>query len=43
MTDIHSLLKLMVDKSASDVFLTCGTPPHLSARRGGDSGAPDKI
>jgi twitching motility protein PilU len=29
MTDIHSLLKLMVDKSASDLFLTCGTPPHL--------------
>jgi len=29
MTDIHALLKLMVEKSASDLFLTCGTPPHL--------------
>jgi len=29
MTDIHALLKLMVDKGASDLFLTCGTPPHL--------------
>jgi twitching motility protein PilU len=29
MTDVHALLKLMADKGASDLFLTCGTPPHL--------------
>ncbi|MBL6750322.1 MAG: PilT/PilU family type 4a pilus ATPase [Nevskia sp.] len=29
MTDIHALLKLMVDKGASDLFLTCNAPPHL--------------
>jgi twitching motility protein PilU len=29
MVDIHALLKLMVEKGASDLFLTCGTPPHL--------------
>jgi twitching motility protein PilU len=29
MIDMHALLKLMVDKGASDLFLTCGTPPHL--------------
>lgn len=29
MTDIHSLLKLMTDHGASDLFLTCGTPPHV--------------
>lgn len=29
MTDIHALLKLMVDKQASDLFLTCGTPAHI--------------
>ncbi len=29
MTDVHALLKMMVDKGASDLFLTCGTPPHM--------------
>ena len=29
MTDIHALLQMMVAKGASDLFLTCGTPPHL--------------
>lgn len=29
MTDIHSLLKLMVDHGASDLFITCGAAPHL--------------
>jgi twitching motility protein PilU len=29
MSDLHALLKLMVDKGASDLFLTCGTPPHI--------------
>ena len=29
MTDIHALLQLMVDKQASDLFLTCGTPAHI--------------
>jgi twitching motility protein PilU len=29
MPDMHALLKLMVDKGASDLFLTCGTPPHI--------------
>ncbi|MFA5940462.1 MAG: PilT/PilU family type 4a pilus ATPase [Sinimarinibacterium sp.] len=29
MTDIHSLLRLMVDKGASDLFLTCGATPHV--------------
>lgn len=29
MNDIHALLKLMVDRGASDLFLTCGTPPHV--------------
>ncbi|WP_269621108.1 PilT/PilU family type 4a pilus ATPase [Zhongshania aquatica] len=29
MQDIHALMKLMVDKGASDLFLTCGAPPHI--------------
>ena len=29
MTDIHALLKLMVDRQASDLFLTCGAPAHI--------------
>jgi twitching motility protein PilU len=29
MIDIHTLLKLMVEKGASYLFLTCGAPPHL--------------
>lgn len=29
MSDIHAFLKLMVDKQASDLFLTCGTPAHI--------------
>ncbi len=29
MTDIHALMKLMADKGASDLFLTCGTAPHI--------------
>ena len=29
MADLHQLLKLMVAKEASDLHLTCGTPPHL--------------
>lgn len=29
MTDIHALLKLMVDHGASDLFLTCDAAPHL--------------
>jgi len=29
MQDIHGLLKLMVDKDASDLFLSCGAPPHV--------------
>ncbi|MEP6884852.1 MAG: PilT/PilU family type 4a pilus ATPase [Gammaproteobacteria bacterium] len=29
MLEMHALLKLMVDKGASDLFLTCGTPPHI--------------
>ena len=29
MTDIHALLQMMVAKGASDLFLTCGTPPNL--------------
>lgn len=29
MTDIHALLKLMVDHGASDLFLTCGAAPHI--------------
>jgi len=29
MTDIHALLKLMADESASDLFLTVGAPPHV--------------
>ncbi len=29
MLEMHALLKLMVEKGASDLFLTCGTPPHI--------------
>jgi twitching motility protein PilU len=29
MNDIHALLKLMVDKGASDLFLSCGAAPHI--------------
>jgi twitching motility protein PilU len=29
MSDIHALLKLMVDKQASDLFLSCGTTAHV--------------
>lgn len=29
MTDIHALLKLMVDHGASDLFLTCDAAPHI--------------
>lgn len=29
MTDIHALLKLMVDHGASDLFLTYGAAPHI--------------
>ena len=29
MLEMHTLLKLMVDKGASDLFLTCGAPPHI--------------
>jgi twitching motility protein PilU len=29
MTDIHALLKLMVDKGASDLFLSCYATPHI--------------
>jgi twitching motility protein PilU len=29
MPEMHALLKLMVDKGASDLFLTCGAPPHI--------------
>ena len=29
MNDIHALLKLMTDHGASDLFLTCGAPPHM--------------
>jgi twitching motility protein PilU len=29
MQDIHELFSLMVKKEASDLFLTCGAPPHV--------------
>ncbi len=29
MTDIHALMKLMADKGASDLFLSCGAAPHI--------------
>jgi twitching motility protein PilT len=29
MVDLHQLLKLLVAKEASDLHITCGSPPHL--------------
>lgn len=29
MVDMHAMLKLMADQGASDLFLTCGAPPHI--------------
>lgn len=29
MNDLHALMKLMADKGASDLFLTCDAPPHI--------------
>ena len=29
MANLHQLLKLMVEKGASDLHITCGSPPQL--------------